>query len=246
MVDLLLIVPHPDDEVFGTGGILARTAAAGRRTATLTLTRGRAGRTLGLCPQAELADLRERELRGSLAALGVHDIHILDFPDFVPDTDRGLDPHRGLETVDPKRLENEIRLRIETLKPRVIVTFPPNGSNGHPDHVVTHLRVSEALAHTDTRPEALYYFASDVPFDMEPRPGFLPPDEVRALQLSPTHLIEVGPFLEQKLRAMGHHRSQALSVLSFMRDLAGRLLVESFHRADPPFAGAAPQPTTEL
>jgi LmbE family N-acetylglucosaminyl deacetylase len=78
MTDILLIVPHPDDEVFGVGGLLARTAASGRTVATLTLTRGRAGRTLGLCSQEELPALREQELRGSLAALGVEDVTVLD------------------------------------------------------------------------------------------------------------------------------------------------------------------------
>ena len=246
MVDLLLIVPHPDDEVFGTGGILARTAAAGKRTATLTLTRGRAGRTLGRCPQERLADLREQELRGSLRVLGVHEVHILDHPDFVPDADRGLDPHRGLETVAAERLAGEIRKRIEALAPRVIITFPPNGANGHPDHVVTHVRVSEALSGAGHRPEALYYFASDVPFDGPARSGFLAPDEVRALQLPPTHYVEVGPYLEQKLQAMGHHRSQALSVLSFMRDVAPKLLVEAFYRADPGCEAGAVRHTTAL
>lgn len=246
MVDLLLIVSHPDDEVFGTGGILARTAAAGKRTATLTLTRGRAGRTLGLCPQERLAELREQELRGSLRTLGVREVHILDHPDFVPDADRGLEPHRGLETVVAERLAGEIRERIEALAPRVIITFPPNGANGHPDHVITHVRVREALSGSSHRPEALYYFASDVPLDDRARPGFLAPDEVRELQLPPTHYVEVGPYLEQKLQAMGHHRSQALSVLSFMRDLAPRLLVESFYRADPGYEASGIRRTTAL
>ena len=56
MIDLLLIVPHPDDEVFGSGGLFARMAAQGKKVATLTLTRGGAGRSLGLVEAAALAD----------------------------------------------------------------------------------------------------------------------------------------------------------------------------------------------
>jgi LmbE family N-acetylglucosaminyl deacetylase len=237
MTDLLLIVPHPDDEVFGVGGVLARTVASGRTAATLTLTRGRAGRTLGLCSQEELPALREQELRGSLAALGVKDVTILDHPDFVPDAERGLPPHRGLETVPAEQLIAEIRSAIERTEPRTIVTFGPNGSNGHPDHVCTHHRVHEALERSDHRPEALYYFASTTPYHGGSRPGFLDPDEIRGLQLLATHHVPVGDFMTTKLRAIGHHRSQALSVATFLRDLADRLVTETFHRADPPYVG---------
>jgi LmbE family N-acetylglucosaminyl deacetylase len=120
----------------------------------------------------------------------------------------------------------------------VIVTFGPNGSNGHPDHVCTHHRVREALERCDHCPEALYYFASATPYQGSGRPGFLDPEEIRALQLFATHHVPVGPTMATKLRAMGHHRSQALSVVTFMRDLADRLVSETFHRADPPFFGA--------
>src|SRR5687768_15166705 len=91
--DLMLIVPHPDDEVFSTGGVLSKMSEAGKRTVTVTLTRGASGRTLGLCAQVELPTLRERELRASLRVLGVNDVYICDYPDFVPDAERGLAPN---------------------------------------------------------------------------------------------------------------------------------------------------------
>ncbi|MFX5108402.1 PIG-L family deacetylase, partial [Acinetobacter baumannii] len=46
MLDLLVVVPHPDDESFGAGGALLLAKRAGLRTGILTLTRGEAGRTL--------------------------------------------------------------------------------------------------------------------------------------------------------------------------------------------------------
>lgn len=231
--DLLLIVPHPDDEVFGAGGMFARMSAHGRRVASLTLTRGRAGRTLGLADQAALADLREQELRASLAALGVGDVRIEDFPDFVTAPDRGLDLHPGLAGEDPERVIAPIVRALDELRPRVVLTFPPNGSNGHPDHVSTHRSVTAALARSDHRPESVYYYASERPYEGPPRDGFLAPDEMRRLHLPPTHYVEVGSYVEAKLRAMGHHQTQALSVLTFMRRFARRLLVETFHRASP-------------
>lgn len=245
MTDLLLVVPHPDDEVFGCGGMIARMRAHGLGVATLTLTRGRAGRSLDLCAREDLPEVREAELRASLAALGVEDVTILDHPDYVPDRDRGLEPHPGLRALDRSRLVADIAAVVLQRRPRSVLTFPPNGSNGHPDHVETHRLTLEALEAAGSPQENVYVFASDAPFDQPSRPGFLPTEEVRAAQLPPTHYVEVGPFIEAKLRAMGNHATQALSVSSFMRSSPRRLLVESFHRMSPAVA-AGEGPRTVL
>jgi len=233
MVDLLLIVPHPDDEVFGAGGLFSRMAQFSKSVATLTLTRGGAGRNLGLCEQKDLPTVREKELRGSLEALGVTNIHIWDYPDYVPDGDRGIEHRDGLEAIEAKEIVPKITELIEQLEPRVILTFPPNGSNGHPDHVFTHKFALEALEASSFQPEKLLYYASDKPYNSDARAGFLAPDEIRALHLSPTHYVPVDDFIEAKIRAMGKHKTQALSVMSFMEKLPRRLLVESFHQARP-------------
>ena len=246
MVDLLLIVPHPDDEVFGCGGLFAKMAAHGKRVATLTLTRGGAGRNLGLCNQAELPAVRERELRASLHELGVEETHIWDFPDYVPDAERGM-PHRdGLQAVPAADIVPGIAELIGKLKPEVLLTFSANGSNGHPDHVMTHAFVMQALERSAYRPQRRYYFASDRPYDGEARPGFLAPDEIRAGHPHPTHYVDVRDYVEPKLRAMGQHKTQALSVLMFMERLTRRLLVESFHRADPVFQTGGARTVTWL
>ena len=130
MTDLLLIVPHPDDEVFGAGALLARTAATGGRTAVLTLTRGAAGRTLGLASREELPTVREAELRESLTTLGVDDVTIADYQDYVPDDDRGLPPHAGLDAVPEEELLELLVLGRHRLRdgrgalPRCLQTLP--------------------------------------------------------------------------------------------------------------------------
>jgi N-acetylglucosamine malate deacetylase 2 len=241
MTDLLLIVPHPDDEVFGCGALFARMAAHGRRVATLTLTRGRAGRSLDLCSREELADVREAELRASLAALGVEDVHVFDYPDFVPDDKRGIPPHPGLQALPAAELVPRMAEVIDRTRPRAVLTFPPNGSNGHPDHVTAHELAWKAIGAASVEVERVYYFSNDHPYDGPDRPGFLAADVIRAGHLPPTHVVEAGAFLEPKLRAMAQHRTQALSVLNFMAHFARRLSVESFHRARPaPVAGEGP------
>ncbi len=61
----------------------------------------------------------------------------------------------------------------------------------------------------------------------------MPPEEIRAVHLNPTHYVQVADMMEDKIRAMGHHRTQALSVLNFMQKFPRRLMVESFHQAHP-------------
>lgn len=239
MVDLCLIVPHPDDEVFGTGGLIRRMTQHGKRVVTVTLTRGGAGRTLDLCSRDELPGRREDELLRSLGALGVPptDSYIFDYPDFVTATDRGMEPRSGLRGVDKEEIESRVASLLDDLRPRVVVTFPPNGGNGHPDHVFTNELVLAALDRLAEPPQELYYFASERPFQGPQIPGFLPADEIARLHLPPTHYLQVGCEIEAKLKAMGQHETQARSVLMFMRRFSRRLLVESFHRAVPAVAG---------
>ena len=235
MTDLLLIVPHPDDEVFGSGGLFTKMTAHGKRVATLTMTRGGAGRTLDVCTREQLREVREAELRAALKVLGVQEVHIWDYPDFVPSADRGMPANEGLRGIPEQEVVPRIKDLLEQLAPRVVITFPPNGSNGHPDHVVTHSLAMKALSQARHDLERLYFFASERPYAGEVPSGFLPAERVREQHLAPTHYVEVGVAIENKLRAMGHHETQARSVLTFMRRFPRRLLVESFHRASPEY-----------
>lgn len=235
MTDLCLIVPHPDDEVFGCGGLFRRMADHGKRVVTITLTRGGAGRTLDLCSREQLPERREEELLRSLETLGVarDDAYVFDYPDFVTAADRGMDQRPGLQGEDHEEIIGRLVTLLDRLQPRALLTFPPNGSNGHPDHVTTSTLVLAAVARLAVPPERLYYFASERPYEGLVPPGFLPAEEIARLHLPPTHYIDLDREIEAKLRAMGQHETQARSVLMFMRRFTRRLMVESFHRAVP-------------
>ncbi len=219
--ELMVIVPHPDDEVFSAAGILRKCVDADKIVSTVTLTRGGAGRTLGLCTQEELPDLREKELRASLDILGVQEQHILDYPD------------GGLREYDAEVIVSDIVSRLESLKPKSIITFPPNGSNGHPDHVTTNKLVLASLEKSKHQPKSLYYYATETPYAGIVRPDFMHPDEVASMHLPPTHYLDMREYMEFKLRAMGQYESQARSVVMFMARLSRKLFFESFHRVRP-------------
>ncbi len=75
MEKLLVIAPHPDDDVIGCGGTIARCIAQGSQAAIVYMTSGEAG-SLG-CSPAELSALREEEATSAAALLGVRDLVFL-------------------------------------------------------------------------------------------------------------------------------------------------------------------------
>lgn len=77
--NLLVILPHPDDENFPMGGTLAKYAANHTRVALVCATRGEAG--IPGKPPAEAGRLREDELHQAAAVLGLDNVHFLDYND---------------------------------------------------------------------------------------------------------------------------------------------------------------------
>ncbi|CAM4307707.1 PIG-L deacetylase family protein [Deinococcus marmoris] len=214
----LIIVPHPDDEVYGASGTLMNLLEEGHRCGLVTLTRGEAGRTLGLAEgPEELARMREVELAACLEVIGltttpgsVHEQHT--FPD------------KYLKDQPLEALIEVAREAMTRHRPETVLTFPPNGSNGHPDHVTTHRAVKaawDALPEND-RP-ALWYYASDTPPENE---------ELRAEWLPPNLSHDVTAHITRKLQAIACHRTQALSTVDFIRKFPQRVTLETFYVVD--------------
>ncbi|KAB2969097.1 MAG: PIG-L family deacetylase [Thermoanaerobaculia bacterium] len=121
---LMCVLAHPDDESLGTGGVLALAAAQGIETYLLTATRGVRGRIGEERPGPEIAGpIREGELRCAARTLGVREIELLGYHD------------GDLDRADPRQAISRIAAGIRRRRPHVVVTFPPDGIYGHPDHV---------------------------------------------------------------------------------------------------------------
>ncbi|MDG2525932.1 PIG-L family deacetylase [Stenotrophomonas sp. HITSZ_GD] len=74
---LLVVAPHPDDEVLGCGGLIHDAVAAGRQVCVVALTDGEhAYPHEPAWPPARLARTRRAELRDALAALGAGDVEV--------------------------------------------------------------------------------------------------------------------------------------------------------------------------
>jgi N-acetyl-1-D-myo-inositol-2-amino-2-deoxy-alpha-D-glucopyranoside deacetylase len=121
---LLAVFAHPDDESLAAGGLLARQAAAGARTAVVTATW--AAETVRA---AELAEALRILGAGGPRMLGYADARV---PESAPGSPRFCDAPLD-EAV--RRLVTHIR----EFRPEIVVTHDAYGGlTGHPDHVHTH------------------------------------------------------------------------------------------------------------
>jgi LmbE family N-acetylglucosaminyl deacetylase len=133
---LLCITAHPDDESLGMGGALAKYAAEGIATYLLTATRGErgwAGAAHAYPGLAALGSMRERELREAAAILGLRRV------DFLGYTDGDLDLANAEEVIAG------IVAHLRRVRPHVVITFGPDGSTGHPDHIAISQFTTAAL-----------------------------------------------------------------------------------------------------
>ncbi len=123
---LLAILAHPDDEAMGMGGALAKYSAQGIETHLLCATRGERG-WFGAPSShpgfAQLGYIRERELQNAIQQLGMTSLNFLDYMD--GDLDKA-NHHDAIQ---------RIVTHVRKIRPQVVVTFPPDGNYGHPDHI---------------------------------------------------------------------------------------------------------------
>ncbi|MEU5211829.1 PIG-L family deacetylase [Streptomyces sp. NPDC020742] len=203
---LLAVFAHPDDESLSAGGVLARHAAAGARTAVVTATWA-----TGTHRVAELAEALRILGAGKPRMLGYADARV---PDSAPGSARFCDAPLD-EAVQ------RLVVHIREFRPEIMVTHDAYGGlPGHPDHVHTHrvtLLAAQAAgleqlypdAGAPWQPHALYLAThphSTVPALRDVigarETVYSVPDE----QITAT--VDVGPWMEQKIAAVLAHRSE--------------------------------------
>ncbi|WP_189189699.1 PIG-L family deacetylase [Streptomyces albiflavescens] len=203
---LLAVFAHPDDESLWSGGVLARHAAAGARTAVVTSTWA--------------ADTqRGAELTEALRLLGTDEPRMLGYadaraPQSAPGRLRFCDAPLD-ETV------GRVVAHLRQFRPEIVVTHDAYGGvTGHPDHVHTHRVTTLAVqaaglerlfpdAGDPWQPSALYlathpHSAVGALSDLA-RAG-------KAMNSVPderiTATVDVSPWLEQKWAAVLAHRTE--------------------------------------
>ncbi len=201
---LLGITAHPDDEAGAFGGSLLLYHSRGVETFVICLTPGQAATNRGQArSDEELAALRREEFAASCRILHVTSAEILNYPD------------GGLQKANFYEVVGELTRRVRDIKPNLILTMGPEGAiTGHPDHSMASVfatmafhwaarkdRYPEQLTNNRTphRAQKLYY--STAPLLLPDRPPVSPPPN--------TAIIDITPFLDDKIKAFKAHSTQA-------------------------------------
>jgi LmbE family N-acetylglucosaminyl deacetylase len=144
---LLAVLAHPDDETFGVGGTLALYADRGVDVHLVCATRGEVGAAPPelLHGFANLAELRESELRCAASLLGLASVTFLDYRDSgMPGSPDNAHP-QALAAAAREEVAAKVAHWIRRLRPDVVITFDPQGGYRHPDHIAIHRATESAF-----------------------------------------------------------------------------------------------------
>jgi LmbE family N-acetylglucosaminyl deacetylase len=213
----VVIVPHPDDEALGCGGLLALLRQAGQEVRVVLVSDGTMSHPNSRkFPPAARQALRQAELEASLRCLGANAAQVLYLK--LPD---GAVPGTGPETEVPAQA---IRRFLAAHSPQTILV--PWRRDPHPDHRATHALLQLALAGFSSPPRVIEYLVwaweRAAPADL-PLPG-----EATGWRL------DIQSVLAQKQAALAAHASQ-LPGSPINDDPTGFTLAESMlaHFAQP-------------
>lgn len=180
---ILVVLPHPDDEVFPMSGTLSQYVGAGSHVTYACLTLGEMGRNLGTPPFANritLPAVRRAELEESCRIIGIQDLRLMGFHD------------KTIEFEPYELLDSAILALIREVKPDLIFTFYP-GYGVHPDHNACGAAVIRTVGAmpAQERPTVLCT-AFPVANDLG----------------APDVINDIRPVIQQKISALRAHSSQ--------------------------------------
>ena len=196
---IMFVFAHPDDETFTSGGtILELAQQTDTKTILYSATPGDAGKCgePPLCTREDLATFRRKELEEAAKLLRIDDLIIDDFKDGkLSDLPSGV-------------LKDKVLKQIHVAKPDAVVTFPPHGLSGHPDHKAIQQATLQAVQETSSNVKELYYATFPQSIASETgNPAFSDPDE--AISLVKSFSQEHMNVVKEALLA---HKTQHLSV----------------------------------
>ncbi len=188
-MNVLVIAAHPDDEVLGCGGTIARYAQEGHAVSILILANGLTSR-VDFDPARDGAKLAVHHDRARRAAalLGAKDVQLAGFPDQKMDTLPLLD------------ITHTIEREIARVKPTVV--FTQHGGDLNMDHVITFratLTATRPMAGGVVRSVFSYEIPSSTDWSFQ---QFEP-------RFTPSVFHDIAPHLEAKIAAMQIYESEA-------------------------------------
>ena len=177
--NILIVAAHPDDEILGCGGAIARLVREGARAVTLILGEGITSRNGDeKSTKSALKELREQAVEAN-RRVGVDEVIF-----------RGL-PDNRFDTIPLLKIVKEIEGVMARLRPDLILTH--HGGDLNIDHQITHQAVLTA-ARPLPGASVRAIFAFEVLSSTEWSPGPVP--------FSPNLYVDVSETLRMKVEAM--------------------------------------------
>ncbi len=183
MENILVFAPHPDDDIIGCGGSIAKHIKQGNQVSIVYVTSGEAGSLQYRTD--ELIQIREKEAQKAAGSLGVTDLTFLCNPD-------------GYLEYNKENL-NRIVTIIRTKKPTML--YIPHNADSVPDHLVSH-----RLAVEGCRRAAGPWF-QECGGDSWAVKNILGYEIWTPLQ-TVSYCEDISDFMEMKMRALQMHKSQ--------------------------------------
>jgi len=181
-VNILVVAAHPDDEVLGCGGVMARHNADGDNLHVVVMTRG-----VESLFAAELTERVRREAEQAHKLLGVKSTHYLDFPAPM------------LDTVPAHKLADALQKVVR--KHRAQVVYVPHWGDIHMDHQCTHraaLVACRMITGSPVERVLSYETVSETEWA----------SVAAAESFTPNVFVDIQKHLKTKLKAMACYRSQ--------------------------------------
>lgn len=189
MVKVLIIAAHPDDEVLGCGGTIARHVQSRDEVHVLILAEGLTSRD-----KERERDKRADELSALAQAareagriLGVQSVELHDFPDNRMDS---------LELLDVVKV---IEAAIDKYKPDAVYTHHAGDVNI--DHRIVHQAVVTACRPLPGQCVKTLLFFEVLSSTEWQTPGSAP-------AFMPNYFVEISDFLDKKLKALEAYRNE--------------------------------------
>lgn len=160
---ILLSLAHPDDEILGPGGTIAKHAHEGAHVVLVCATKGEAGEIAypELATKETLGEVREQEMLCAAKALGIAEVIFLGYRDSGMDGTPENDHPNAFCNAPAGTIIPRLVQIMRTLKPDVVITFEPYGGYGHPDHIAIH---KHTVAAFDAAGDAEQYPTCGEPF----------------------------------------------------------------------------------
>lgn len=153
---LLIALAHPDDEAFGSGGLIGKYVAAGVEVYYICATKGDRGTISDehLQNYGSVAAVRDAELDCASQVLGFKKVYKLGYSDSgMMGSEHNQHPD-CLWQADENEVTAKITEIMREVQPQVVMTFDSYGGYGHPDHIFMHRATTRAF--NDLRKEAGY------------------------------------------------------------------------------------------